>query len=514
MDTGSSCGYALRLMWRDLGITEQEWNQLPAAVRTTLLSLRQQVRLLEIRHAAYEKQLAALREQVAQVDDLKAEIAELRERLGQNSSNSSKPPSSDPLSSKAKPPREPKGRKRGGQPGHHGSTRRLVPAAEVDHIFELKPASCARCGRKLRGHDPMPERHQVSEVPVVRAEVTEYRRHALCCGACGEWTRADWPGNVPRTSFGPRAQAVVAYLRGRIGASHRDVVEAMRVLYGLVLSTGSVSAIQQQVSRALSAPVAEAHSFARRQMSQHVDETGWREAGHLKWLWVNATADVTVFEVLDGRGADGAKQMIDSEAEGVITTDRYWSYNWLTGRRRQLCWAHLARDFQAIVERGGESRGLGEALLKQVKQLFKLWHKARAGDLRQERLASVMRPVRRKVKELLEAGARCEQKKTRRTCTNILKVERCLWTFLRVEGVEPTNNAAERGLRRAVLWRRKSFGTQSASGSRFVGRILTAVATLCQQGRDVLEYLAGVCRKSLNGEVGETLIPILSSTPT
>src|SRR5688572_16175697 len=129
-------------MWRDLGISEQEWNQLPAAVRTTLLSLRQQVRLLEIRHTAYEKQLAALREQVAQVDDLKAEIAELRERLGQNSSNSSKPPSSDPLSSKAKPPREPKGRKRGGQPGHHGSTRKLVPAEEVDHIFELKPASC------------------------------------------------------------------------------------------------------------------------------------------------------------------------------------------------------------------------------------------------------------------------------------------------------------------------------------------------------------------------------------
>lgn len=312
----------------------------------------------------------------------------------------------------------------------------------------------------------MPERHQVSEVPAVRAEVTEYRRHALCRGACGGWTRADWPGGVPRTNFGPRAQAVVAYLTGRMGASHRDVVEAMRVLYGLVVSTGSVSTIRRQVSRALSAPVEEAHGFARQQMSQHVDETGWREAGRLKWLWVNATAEVTAFAVLDGRGADGAKQMINAEAKGVVTTDRYWSYNWPAGRRRQVCWAHLARDFQAIVERGGESRGLGGALLKQVKQLFKLWHEARAGDLSHERLASVMGPVRRKVKELLEAGTRCEQKKTRRTCANILKVERCLWTFLRIEGVEPTNNAAERGLRRAVVWRRKSFGTQSGSGSQ------------------------------------------------
>jgi transposase len=502
-------------MWRDLGITEEEWNQLPAAVRTTLLSLRQQVRLLEIRHTAYERQLAALREQVAQVDDLKAEIAELRERLGQNSSNSSKPPSSDSPSYNPKPAREAEGhRKRGGQPGHRGSTRKLLPAEEVDHIYEVKPAGCSNCGRRLRGHDLHPERHQVSELPVVKAEVTEYRRHALCCGGCGQWTRADWPGNMPSTSFGPRAQAVVAYLTGRMGASHRDVVEAMQVLYGLSLSTGSVTAIQRQVSHALSAPVEEAHNFARQQKSQHVDETGWREAGQLKWLWVNTSRDVTVFEVLSGRGSVEAKQMISSEAKGIVTTDRYWSYNWLAPRRRQVCWAHLARDFQAMVDRGSESQEIGEALLKQVKQLFKLWHKARAGDLSHERLAAVMKPVCRKVKELLEAGVRCQQKKTRRTCTNILKVERCLWTFLRVEGVEPTNNAAERGLRRAVLWRRKSFGTQSESGSRFVGRILTAVASLRQQGRDVLEYLSGGCRSALCGEVCEGLIPRLSSTPT
>lgn len=227
----------------------------------------------------------------------------------------------------------------------------------------------------------------------------------------------------------------------------------------------------------------------------------------MKWLWVNSTRDVTTFEVLAARSAEAARQVISAEAQGVITTDRYRAYNWLPGRRRQVCWAHLQRDFQAMVERGGESEEIGQALLKQSRRLFSLWHRARDGDLSRGRLAALMKSVRRKVKKLLQAGAGCGQKKTRRTCANILAVECSLWTFLRVEGVEPTNNAAERALRRAVLWRRKSFGTQSAEGSRFVGRVLTAVASLRQQGRDVLEYLAGVCRATLNGEAREGLVP-------
>src|SRR5829696_4671559 len=281
------------LMWRDLGISEQDWKATPLAVRTALLSLQQQVRLMGIRFSAYEKQLASLREQVAEVDDLKAEVAELRERLGQNSSNSSKPPSSDPPSYKSSPKREPRGRKRGGQPGHQGSARRLLPAEEVDHLVDLKPTSCAGCGRRLRSDDPAPERCQVSEVPVARAEVTEYRRHALRCAACGTLTRADWPAGVTGTSFGPRAQAVVGYLTGRMGLSHRDVTEAMSALYGLSMSTGSVSAIQRLVTRALAAPAEEGARFVRQQLSQHAAETGWREAGRLKWLWVNAARDVT-----------------------------------------------------------------------------------------------------------------------------------------------------------------------------------------------------------------------------
>ncbi len=288
-------------MWRDLGLTKRDWDRTPQAVRTLLLALQQQVRLMGIRFTAYEKQLAALHEQVAQVDDLKAGIAELRERLGQNSGNSSKPPSSDPPSYKPQPPREATGRKRGGQPGHQGHSRQLMPVEQVNHVIDLKPMRCTRCGRGLRGSDPQPERHQVAEVPPVKVEVTEYRRHSLSCTRCGAVTQADWPQGVARTSFGPRAQAIVGYLTGRLGASHRDVVEAMEVLYGLEVCTGSVSSIQQQISAALEASVEEARRFVCRQKAQYVDETSWRETGQLKWLWVNATADVTAFHLLDGR---------------------------------------------------------------------------------------------------------------------------------------------------------------------------------------------------------------------
>lgn len=494
-------------MWRDLGITKQEWEQTPPAVRTVLLSLQHQVRLMGIRFTAYEHQIADLRQQIATVDDLKAEIAELRERLGQNSSNSSKPPSSDPPSSTRKPASEPKGRQRGAQPGHQGKSRNLKPVDEVDTVIELRPASCQQCGDVLRGDDPRPTRHQVSEIPRVRAEVTEYRRHTLRCLACGTQNQAAWPKDVPAGSFGPRVQATVGYLTGRLGASHRDAAEVMEVMYGLEVGLGSVAAIQQQVSGALAEPVEAAQQFVEQQKAQYVDETGWQEGEQQKWLWINATSDVTAFNVLDGRSSDDARQVISRGAKGVVATDRYAAYNWLAPRRRQICWAHLARDFQALVDRGGDSAATGQALLKQVKRLFALWPKVRGGELSREEFQRAMKPVRQQVKKLLQAGTRSAHPKTRRTCTNIVRVEQSLWTFVRVEDVEPTNNAAERGLRRAVLWRRKSFGTQSITGSRFVGRILTTVTTLRQQGRDVLDYLTDACCARLGGQAFSGLVP-------
>jgi transposase len=480
-------------MWRDeLGISDLDWVATPVAIRTILFSLHHQLRLSEIRCKGYQERIATLEQQVAQIDILKAEIAELKERLGQNSSNSSLPPSSDHPYQKKTNTKEPSGKKKGGQIGHEGKSRPLKPLKEVDHVVDLRPTICSSCGHLLLGDDPTPHRHQVSDIPPVKAETTEYRRHSLTCLACGNKNQAEYPVDVPSGSFGARTQATVAYMTGRLGASHRDVVEAMDVLYGLDVSLGSVSAIQQKVSDALTVPVDQARSFTKQQMVQYVDETHWYEQEQQKWLWVSSTKDVTAFYILDGRSKEQTKQVIEEDSRSVITTDRYKAYNWLPLSRRQICWSHIKRDFKAFVDRGGESAELGKVLLVQEKETFLLWHQFKAGAISRVKLQKQIEPVRDKIKELLNKASACEHSKTRNTCQNILKVEQALWTFILVEGVEPTNNLAERGLRRGVMWRRKSFGTESVRGSRFVERILTAISTLRQQGRNVLDTLVNM----------------------
>ena len=494
-------------MYKDFGISEADWNSTPQSVKTVVVALQHQARLLEIRFTAYEKKLAALEEKDAEIENLKTEVAALRERLGQNSSNSSLPPSSDaPLHSRPTR-RESSGKRQGAQVGHQGTGRNLKPVDEVDHIVDFRPARCRQCGRKLKGDDPQPARRQVTEIPPSRAEVTEYRRHALCCERCGIKTEAEWSEDVPPGSFGARLQATVAYLTGRLGLSHRDSVEALSVLHGVEMSTGSISAVQRQVSDALAAPVRTAHEFVRHQAVNHVDETGWREHGKLNWLWVNATEQVTAFRIAAKRDAATAREVIGAAKHSIITTDRYLGYSWLATTRRQVCWAHLTRDFQAISERAGESKEIGEVLLAQTKEVFRLWHQLKDGALSWRKFQKLIAPVERRVKELLDEASDCAHGKTRRMCRQMRTLEAALWTFVRIEGVEPTNNDAERALRRAVLWRRKSFGTQSAAGSRFVERILTVVTTLRQQGRDVVEYLTAACSSVTHTKNSICLLP-------
>lgn len=494
-------------MWQALGISEGEWEQLPTVVRTMLIAQQHQIHLLQIRCVAYEKERAVLRTQATQLADLQAELAELKERLGRNSNNSSQPPSADPPAQRSKTTRASSGRKRGAQRGHPGAGRQLRPLADVDHIVILRPASCGRCGSLLRGDDPKPARHQVSEIPPLKAVITEYQRHTLLCTTCGTGTSALWPADLPIGCFGPRAQAVVGYLSGRLGASQRDLHEVLTDLFGLSIGLGSIAALQQRVSAALSAPVQAAVEFTQNQRVQYVDETSWPESTQAKWLWINATAEVTAFHLLARRSAVAAQTVIDAQAKGIVTTDRYSGYQWLPKRRRQICWAHLKRDFQAIAERAGEAGQLGAQLLGQVKDLFTQWHACRDAHAYLQ-LARQLTPIKSRIKELLQSGAQQNHKKTRHTCQQILKVWEALWTFVRVAGVEPTNNNAERPLRRAVLWRRKSFGTQSATGSAFVARILTTITTLRQQKRNVLAYLTEACTAALSQMPAASLLPL------
>jgi hypothetical protein len=348
----------------------------------------------------------------------------------------------------------------------------------------------------------------VSELPRVEPEITEYQQHTLTCLACGAQTDGEWPAEMPGGSFGPRTQAMIGYLGGRFGISDRDVQELMAVVFHTDISLGSIPAQEQRVSAALAQSVEEAQEYVRHQPYANVDETGWRQMDQRAWLWVAATSLVTVFIVVGTRSAAGVKRLLGESFEGIVGSDRWSAYHWLDPLRRQLCWAHLKRDFQAFVERGGESSIIGNLLLEQVKPMFELWHRARDGTLSRADFQVAMQPIQAEVKSLLEIGTLLGYPRTRKTCQNILNLEPALWTFVTHPGVEPTNNAAERPLRRGVIWRRRSFGTQSQAGSVFVERILTAVITLRQQKRDVLDYLTEACKAKTYGDHVPSLLPV------
>jgi len=462
-----------------LGISAEDWAATPVAVRVLVMELLQRV-------------------------------AQLEARLNQTSRNSSKPPSSDPPHTKPRTAKESSGRKTGGQPGHEGHGRKLKPESEVAQVIDVRPEQCRQCGTLLLGEDAEPERHQVTEVPRIAPVVTEYRRHCLRCVACGAHTQAEWPATMPTGSFGPRVQATVGYLTGRSGASQREVQDILATLYQTEVSVGGIGGLEQAVSAALAAPVAEAAKYVRRQPVRNADETSWREKTQRKWLWISVTPLVTIFRLLKTRGAAGAKELLGDVVWGIIGTDRYAAYHWLDPRQRQLCWAHLKREFIAWSERTGETARIGLALLAVEKQLFTLWYRVRDGTLAWADFQVAMLPLMARVRTLLQEGVGSADTKTQGTCRNLLKLEAALWTFVWEPGVEPTNNSAERPLRRAVLWRRRSFGTQREAGSQFVERILTAVTTLRQQRRDVLDYLTTACAASICKAPAPSLLPLNS----
>jgi len=460
------------------------------------------IRALEARVETLTSMVHALQEQVGT----------LQEQLNQTSRNSSRPPSSDPPQLQC--PRRPRGkRRRGGQPGHPGHTRTLLPIEAVDEVVVLKPEECPQCHALLSGSDPKPWRHQVIEIPPIKPVVTEYQWHQLVCAACGEVTRASWPRGVPSGTYGPRVQATVALYTGAYRLSKRTTQQMMDDVFGVPVSVGTISQLEQATTEAIAVPVEEAQSAVQAQTVAHLDETRWRQGSQRAWLWVAVTSVVTVFVVRLSRGAEVARALLGEAFSGILVTDRYSAYNWYPVRWRQVCWAHLLRDFEAMCDRGGRSKELGDALLAQTHQMFTWWHRVRDGTLQRSSFRSAMTPLRREMERLLEAGSRCGVPKTAGTCQDILKRRAALWTFVQVAGVEPTNNTAERAIRPGVLWRKGSFGTQSAEGSRFVESMLTVVATLKQQQRNVLEYLTAACTAALRGEAAPSLLPESDQKP-
>jgi transposase len=289
--------------------------------------------------------------------------------------------------------------------------------------------------------------------------------------------------------------------------SKRTTQHVMDDLFSVPMRVGTISQSEQATTEVLSEPVEEARGAVAAQAVVHMDETSWRQGGQRAWLWVAVTSLVTVCVVRLSRGGQVARELLGERFSGTLVTVRYSAYNWYPVRWRQLCWSHLLRDFEAIRGRGGVSEEIGAALLAQAHQMFTWWHRVREGTLQRSTFRSYMSPLRREVERLLEAGSRCGMPITAGTCRDMLKRREALWTFVQVEGVEPTKNTAERSIRPGVLWRKGSFGTQSAAGSRFVESMMTVVATLKHQQRHVLEYLTAAHEAALRGEAAPSLLP-------
>lgn len=451
---------------------------------------------LEARVAAQDREIAALR----------AQVADLVARLNQTSRNSHRPPSTDPPGT-TRPRKPPTGRAAGGQPGHEKHDRPLAPPEDVSDFVVVKPPACGDCGAALHGDDPAPLRHQVADVPDVKPTVIEYLLHALRCRRCGTVTRATLPAGVPRGAFGPHLVGLIALLTGAYHCSKRNVVALLADLFHLDLSPGAVAGCEQQASAALAAPAAAVHAYVQAQPAVGADETGWREGRRRAWLWVATVALAAVFLIRRWRNTAVARELLGDAFPGVRGTDRWAAYAWVDLARRQLCWAHLTRDYEAMIEAGGRAKRAGRRLLAARHQLFTWWHRVRDGTLTRRSFQTYVSRLRPEVGAALRAGTRSGHAKTAGMCRAILAEEAALWTFVRVPGVEPTNNQSERALRPAVLWRKGSFGTHSAAGSRFAERVLTTVTTLRLQGRHVLGYLTAACDAALHGTPAPSLLP-------
>lgn len=473
------------------------WDQIPRPVQAALWLVVE----------GYEQRIASLQAEIVAV---KGEVQELKAQLGQNSQNSSRPPSSDGPHIKRKPPREPSGRKRGGQPGHPVHLRALLPLEQVDEVVACKPTQCRRCGGALQGRDAEPLRHQVIEVPAPAPQVTEYQVHRLACARCGITTCGTLPAGVRGCSYGPRLAGLVGLCSGAYRMSKRMVASFCTEVLGVPLALGEICQVEQTIATALDPPVQEVRTYVQTQ-NANVDETSWRQQQGRAWLWIVVTQWVSVFCIRVSRGAKVLRELVGAEYGGVLTSDRAKAYNGQPLRQRQICWAHLRRDFQAMIDRGGAGAPVGEILLEQANVLGGWWHWVRDGTWSRATFRRYAGWLREGFREELVRGTRCACPKTAATCQELLKVEAALWTFVRVPGIEPTNNAAERGLRHAVQWRKTSYGTDSVAGSHFVENILTVVATCRQQDRHVLEYLTCCCQALYAGTPAPSLLPQTTS---
>jgi len=436
-------------------------------------------------------------------------IEKLEARLALSPQNSSLPPSSQ--HPHAKPPREKKKgpkRKRGGQPGHQRHQRELIPSEDCNQVVPLKPDVCRRCATKLTGVDPEPLRHQVWDLPEIKPIVIEYQQHRLICSFCGESTCASLPEGVPCGQSGPRLIAFSGLLMAYFRQSKRRTAMFLQDLLGQPCCPSLTVKMQNQVTAALQAPYEELLEALADQPQVHMDESPTKEANQKAWLWAAVAQLFAVFAVFPSRAGQAIGSLLGDDYSGIVNCDRakmYWRL-----KRLQWCWAHLKRDFQALIDYPDRQvKRLGHDLMRQVKLMFQHWWDYRSGKISRKTFQARMIPIRAEVNALLLRGVFSGNERLIGMCEELYDHREWLWTFVDHEGIEPTNNTAERALRHAVIWRKLSFGTQSARGSRFVERMLTTIETCRLQKRNIFEYLNAAVEAHLAKRPAHSLLPAL-----
>jgi transposase len=445
--------------------------------------------------------LALIQWLTARVATLEAEVAELKAQLNKDSTNSSLPPSSAHPHAKPAPPKPKSKKRRGGQHGHPKAERALIPADQCQAVVPCVPTQCRKCGQALRGTDPQPLRHQVWELPEIHPLVTEYQQHRLKC-ECGCSTCGVLPAGVPSGQAGPRLTAFAGLLMACFRQSKRRAAQFLSTIINQPASAAWMVLLSNRCACAVQPAYDELATQLPNQAILHIDESPTKEGLAKSWVWTIVAKTFTFFACRTSRGGEVPKALLGENFAGVIHCDRakmYWQFP-----RLQWCWAHLIRDFQALIDHPCQTKKrLGRDLMRPTKELFGLWKRVRDGTLQRRTVVRRMQPIRRRFGELL--SRRYFNPLLRNFCKELVKHYQHLWTFLVVDGVEPTNNAAERALRHAVIWRKLSFGTQSAAGSRFVERMLTVIETCRHTGRNVFAWLTEAVRAHFHRETAPPL---------
>lgn len=468
---------------------------------------------IEESHVVIKDLCYVVKELCTRLNALASENQALQERLHLNSTNSSKPPSTDfkqPKKSSQKPPRQSSGKPSGGQPGHPGHFRALAQASEVDEIVVCEVDSvCECCGKSAIIPTGEPSRHQVYELPAIRLSLTEYQLAKGRCQACGHPQKAPLPDGVTWGITGPRLTSLMTLLVSDYHLSRREVQRFLREYFNFTLSLGTIFNKQRLVNTVLEAPVNDLLPIVK-SSPVNMDETSHARDGKRHWLWVMASREAAYFEITPSRGKKIARRLLVGFQQ-ILTTDRYSVYTVLDSSQRQLCWAHLKRDFTRFSERKEPVIArIGEELLALESQLFVLWYAFKESHFTREELNRRAGALRKAVGEALEKGSyTAPELRLARFCQNLLKDFWALWTFLEVEGVEPTNNHGERCLRPWVIWRKKYFGTRSDYGSEFVARTASMKMTCRFQSKSPFRYLTQAIKNYFTGQPAP---PIISSS--